>query len=121
MNKINQILDKKRNLYAIAAFAILMESLTTTFMKIGGKYPLFSLPYLTFFGIAVAIMAVYAVIWQLILERMPLTTAYLRKGISYVLVFFWAIVIFHETITLRQFIGVIVIIIGMVVSMTDEH
>lgn len=90
-------------------------------MKLGGRYPLFSFGYLAFFALAVMIMAIYAVIWQLILERMPLTTAYLRKGISYVLVFFWAVVIFHETITIRQIIGVIVIIIGMVVSMSDEH
>jgi len=103
----------------IAILAIFLESLTTSFMKLGGRYPLLSVGYLAFFGLAVTIMAIYAVIWQLILERMPLTTAYLRKGVSYVLVFFWAVIIFHETITLRHFIGMIVIIIGMVVSMTD--
>ena len=65
-------------------------------------------------------MGGYAVTWQLILERLPLTTAYLRKGITYVMAFVWAIVFFHETISVRQIIGITVIIIGMVVSMSDE-
>jgi drug/metabolite transporter (DMT)-like permease len=36
------------------------------------------------------------------------------------LIFVWAVLIFHEEITLKQIIGIIVIIIGMVVSMSDE-
>ena len=88
-------------------------------MKFGGRYPIFSPMYLFWFVMAVMVMGIYAVGWQLILERLPLMTAYLRKGISYVLVFVWASVLFHETITLQQIIGIIVIIIGMVVGMSD--
>ena len=72
------------------------------------------------FIIAVVLLGIYAVIWQLILERLPLTTAYLRRGISYILIFVWAILIFGETITLQQIVGIAVITIGMVVSMSDE-
>ena len=64
-------------------------------------------------------MGIYAVAWQLILERLPLTTAYLRKGVTYVLIFVWAAVIFGEQITVQQVIGIIIIIAGMVVSMSD--
>ena len=90
-------------------------------LKLGGQYPFMSPMYIMFFCLAVGIMGVYAVVWQLLLERLPLTTAYLRKGISYVLVFVWAYVIFREVITIKQIIGVIVIIIGMVVSMSDDR
>ncbi len=117
---LNQFLDKKRNLYALASIAILFESLTSPFLKLGGRYPFLSPMYLFWFCAAAAILGGYAVAWQLILERLPLTTAYLRKGVTYMLIFVWALLIFHERITLQQVIGIIVIIIGMVVSMSDE-
>ncbi|MCD8125948.1 MAG: transporter [Clostridiales bacterium] len=116
---IDEFLSKKRNVYILAFIAIFFESLTSPCLKLGGTYPFLSLPYLAWFGAAVALLAGYAVVWQLILEHLPLTTAYLRKGISYVLVFVWAALLFQEVITVQQIVGIIVIIIGMVVSMSD--
>ena len=113
---LDRFLDKKRNLYALAIVAIVFESLSSTVLKLGGQYPFLSTGYLFFFCLAVGIMALYAVAWQL-----PLTTAYLRKGLTYVLIFVWAAVFFHEQIQPKQIIGMAVIIVGMVVSMSDEH
>lgn len=121
MNRLNRFLDKKRNLYVLAIAAILFESLSAPFLKFGSQYPLLSPMYLFWFCMAVLIMGGYALTWQLILERLPLTTAYLRKGITYVMAFVWAVVFFHEDISFKQILGIIVIIIGMVVSMSDEH
>ena len=118
---LDRFLDKKRNLYALAIVAIVFESLSSTVLKLGGQYPFLSAGYLFFFCLAVGIMALYAVAWQLLLERLPLTTAYLRKGLTYVLIFVWAGVFFHEQIQPKQIIGMAVIIVGMVVSMSDEH
>ena len=87
---LDRFLDKKRNLYALAIVAIVFESLSSTVLKLGGQYPFLSTGYLFFFCLAVGIMALYAVAWQLLLERLPLTTAYLRKGLTYVLIFVWA-------------------------------
>lgn len=99
-----------------------MESLTSPCLKIGSQnYETFSPGYFFWFGLAVIILGIYAVCWQLILERIPLTTAYLRRGFSYILIFVWAVLIFHETITWKQILGILVIIVGMVVSISDEH
>ncbi len=116
---LDRFLDKKRNVYALAIVAIVFESLSSSVLKLGGQYPFFSHMYLLFFGVALIIMAIYALAWQLILERLPLTTAYLRKGLTYALIFIWAAVFFHEVITLKQIVGMTVIIVGMVVSMSD--
>ena len=119
---INKFLDRRRNVFLLAAFAVFMESLTSPCLKIGSlNYDTFSLGYFFWFGLAVASLGIYAVCWQLILERLPLTTAYLRRGFSYVLLFVWSTLIFHETITLKQIIGIAVICVGMVVSVSDEH
>ncbi len=121
VSKLNNFLNNKRNLYAIAFIAVVLESLSTTCLKIGGQYPFLSPMYLFFFGLTLLIMGIYAVTWQLVLERLPLTTAYLRKGITYILVFLWAYLFFGEEITIQQIIGIVVIFIGMVVSMRDEQ
>lgn len=117
---LDRFLDKKRNVYALALVAIVFESLSSSVLKVGGTYPFLSWGYLMFFGMALVIMAIYAVAWQLILERLPLTTAYLRKGLTYALIFIWAGVFFHEVVTLKQILGMAVIVVGMVVSMSDE-
>ena len=117
---LDRFLDNKRNLYAMALVAIVFESLSSSVLKVGGQYPFLSPMYLLFFGLALVIMAIYAVAWQLLLERLPLTTAYLRKGLTYALIFIWAAVFFDEVITLKQIIGMAVIIVGLVVSMSDD-
>ena len=72
---LDRFLDKKRNLYALAIVAIVFESLSSTVLKLGGQYPFLSTGYLFFFCLAVGIMALYAVAWQLLLERLPLARA----------------------------------------------
>ena len=81
-----------------------MESLTSPCLKLGGKHPFLSTGYIAWFCLAVMILGFYAVCWQLILEN-----------------FVWASLIFHETITWKQILGIIVISIGMVISISDEH
>lgn len=119
---LNHLLDKRRNVFLLAAFAVFMESLTSPCLKIGSQnYEPFSIGYFFWFGLAVVILGIYAVCWQLILERIPLTTAYLRRGFSYILLFVWSTLIFHEMITLKQIVGIAVISLGMVISVSDEH
>lgn len=98
-----------------------MESLTSPCLKLGGRYPFMSPGYIAWFCLAVLILCFYAVCWQLILEKLPLTTAYLRRGFSYILIFVWARLIFHEAITWKQILGIFVITIGMVISISDER
>ncbi len=117
---LNRLFEKKRNVYIFALIAIVIESFSSAILKIAGQYPLLSANYLLWFALAVAVMGIYAVAWQLVLEHLPLSTAYMRKGITYVLIFVWAAFLFHEAITLQQVVGIAVIIVGMAVSMRGE-
>ena len=113
---LNHLLDKRRNVFLLAAFAVFMESLTSPCLKIGSQnYETFSIGYFFWFGLAVVILGIYAVCWQLILERIPLTTAYLRRGFSYILLFVWSTLIFHEIISIKHIIGIEEIYLVMVI------
>lgn len=118
---LEKFLSKRSNIFLLAAVAIFMESLTSPCLKLGGRYPFMSAGYIAWFCLAVLILGFYAVCWQLILEKLPLTTAYLRRGFSYILIFVWARLIFHEAITWKQILGIFVITIGMVISISDER
>ena len=117
---LDNFLNKRSNIIILAIVAVFMESLTSPCLKLGGRYPFMSPGYIAWFCLAVAILGFYAVCWQLILEKLPLTTAYLRRGFSYILIFVWATLIFHEAITWKQILGIAVITVGMVISISDE-
>ena len=117
---LDNFLNKRRNIVFLAIVAVFMESLTSPCLKLGGRYPFMSPGYIAWFCLAVLILCFYAVCWQLILEKLPLTTAYLRRGFSYILIFVWATLIFHEAITWKQILGIAVITVGMVISISDE-
>ena len=115
-----KFLDNKVNLYLFAFAAVLVESFTSVFQKLAGQHPFMSVPFILLYCCAVGVMGIYAVMWQFILEKLPLSMAYLRKGASYILLYVWAMLFFNETLSVTQIIGSGVIIIGMVVSMSEH-
>ena len=60
-------------------------------------------------------------IYQICGELIPLTTAYLRKGILYILILFWSVLLFKEHVTVNNIIGSIIIIAGISLHGMDEH
>ena len=107
---LNKLLSRRRNVYIFALIAIFIESFSAVCLKMAGLYPVISTKYIFYFGSAVAIMGIYAILWQILLEYMPLTTAYL-----------WAFLIFDEHISVMQWIGTAIILGGMVVTQLGEN
>ncbi|MCI8364819.1 MAG: transporter [Eubacterium sp.] len=118
--KIDKLLEKPRNVYLFALIAILIESFSSVCLKLAGEFPVFSKNYVLYYFGALIIMGIYAVLWQLLLEHLPLTTAYLRKGVTYILLYLWAYIFFGEHISLMQWVGTAIILAGMVVSQMGE-
>ena len=116
---LNKLLEKKKNIYLLALIAILIESFSSVCLKFAGNYPTLSYKYILYYICAIIIMGIYAILWQLLLEYLPLTTAYLRKGITYILTYLWAYLFFSEQISIMQWIGTFIILTGMVISQTD--
>lgn len=62
---------------------------------------------------AIAVMGVYAILWQQILKRIELSVAYMFKGTSIIFVMMLAYLLFGEQITWNNIIGAIIIICGI--------
>lgn len=59
-------------------------------------------------------LGVYAVLWQQVIKRMPLSMAYMFKGTSLIFVLLISALLFGESITTNNLIGSAVIVFGIV-------
>lgn len=82
---------------------------------------MFSLPFFALYGMVLLILVIYAVFWQQIIKRMPLSVAYLNKPVSMIWGILWGIIFFQERLTMRMAIGAAAVLAGMImVVQADE-
>lgn len=101
-------------------FVLLIYSLLGIFSKLAAQYPLFSIPFLMCYGVVIINLGLYAIIWQQIIKRMPLITAYANKAITVIWGIVWGVLFFQETITMNRIFGALIIIVGIYFVVTDE-
>ena len=80
--------------------------------KLAAQQPFLSVGFILLYGGMLAALVVYAFGWQQVIKHLPLTTAYANKAITVVWGILLGFLLFGESITLRQFIGAAVIIVG---------
>lgn len=99
----------------------LVYACTSIFTKMASQQEVLSLPYLLWIAGAVGVMGLYAVLWQQVIARMPVSTAYMFKGTSLIFVLIFSVLLFNETITISNIIGSVVIIAGILLyARADE-
>ena len=105
----------KRDLSYFSLIGInLVYACTAIFTKMASRQEMLSWPYLMWIAGAVGVMGVYALLWQQVIARMPLSTAYMFKGTSLIFVLLISALLFGEAISLNNVIGAVIIIGGIV-------
>ena len=92
----------------------LVYACTSIFTKMASRQEMLSWPYLLWIAGAIGVMGVYAILWQQVIKRMPLSTAYMFKGTSLIFVLLFSALLFGEAITLNNVVGSAIIIVGIV-------
>ena len=92
----------------------LIYACTSICTKMASQQKMLSWPYLLWIASAIGVMGVYALLWQQVIARMPLSTAYMFKGTSLIFVLLFSVLLFGEAITLNNVIGAVVIVIGII-------
>ena len=70
----------------------------------------------------IALLGIYAIGWQQIIKRIPLTSAYANKAASVVWGFIWGILFFKEQMTIGKLTGLAMIVAGIVLySYADQE
>lgn len=118
---------RRENAWKIKYFVILhieliILSLSGVCSKMASKQQFMSKEFILYYGLVILNLAVYAIVWQQIIKKLPLNTAYANKAIMVVWGMLWGVIFFHEKITWNMIVGGIVVIIGVItVVMADEN
>ena len=105
--------DTLKNMVLLhGGFAVL--SLALVSQKFAGESDSF-IGFALFIGLAVFILAVYSVLWQILLLRVSLSAAFSHRGVLVIWGFFWGFIIFGERITTGQIIAACLIFIGIII------
>ena len=105
----------KKSTYLLLHISLLFSSLSGVCSKMASGYTdrIFSLQFIFWFGLVFVIMFGYAVIWQQILKRMPLTVAYANRPVTLIWGIIWGALIFEEKITWNMIVGAVIIFAGI--------
>jgi len=118
---VNKFVRKEWIIPLILLHIIMMiYSVSSVFSKLASKEDLLSFKFIVFYGLVIFILFIYAILWQQVLKKMPLTTAYANKAVVIIWGLVWGKLLFHEEITLKKIIASIVIMIGVGLVVTSE-
>jgi drug/metabolite transporter (DMT)-like permease len=71
--------------------------------------------FLFWFGMEFVVLGIYAILWQQMIKRFELSVAYANRSMAVVWSMIWAVIFFHDTITLKNVVGVCLVVIGTLV------
>ena len=63
---------------------------------------------------------VYAIAWQKVIKKFDLNVAYANRTVYLIWSQIWAVFIFHESLTVTNIIGLLVVFIGVLVVQKYE-
>lgn len=87
--------------------------------KLAAKQEFMSVKFILYYMAVLGILFLYAVLWQQILKRLPLVTAYSNKAVTVIWGILWGQLFFQEAINTKKIVGAVIIILGVILVVTD--
>ena len=116
MNPIEANGKKRRKItplqILILQAAVLVYTTSGIFLRFASKQPFLSLGFLLLYGAVIAVLGIYAIVWQQLIKRIDLSFAYANRATAILWSMLWAWLIFGETLSLQNFIGVGIVLAG---------
>lgn len=112
MKKIKNILLLQGVIILYTASGVMSKEASAA----GGNVPRF----LFFFGMEFVLLGIYALLWQQMLKRFELSVAYANRSMAVVWSMTWAVLFFHDTITIKNAAGVLLVVLGTMIINTQN-
>ncbi len=121
-NMKNNLETRKKNIknYVFLHIIIFLLSLGGILSKTASTRDFLSFEFLFFYGLMIFNLGLYAVLWQQMIKRIPLTTAFCNKAVSIIWGMLWGILFFHEIITWNMILGAVIVIIGVILVVRSD-
>lgn len=106
---------------ALLQAIVVIYTLSGVAGKLASGNGFLSLKFILFYGVEIAILGVYAILWQQIIKKLDLSVAYANRSIALLWSMAWAVLFFHETVTVTNIIGVLIVIAGTMLVNSEKH
>ena len=100
---------------------LVLYSCSGVLSKLASRYAFLSAGFCICYAGIIALLGIYAICWQQIIKRMPLTTAYANRAITVVWGMVWGVVVFKEHLGILQVAGGIVVLIGVALFASSDY
>lgn len=110
--------DKK--VFIALHLLLLFYSLSSVLSKLAAAEDFLSFKFCLYYGGMFCILVVYALGWQQILKRLPLTVAFANKAVTLVWSMVFGALLFKEQIHLNQLIGCALAVAGVILFVQPE-
>lgn len=100
---------------------LIVFSFGGVFSKMAAGYDFLSLNFCLCYGGLILILGIYAICWQQIIKRIPLTLAYANKAVTVIWGMIWGVLFFGENITVTKVIGAVIVIAGVILYSLEDN
>lgn len=100
---------------------IVIYTVSSVMAKLASASAKEPLRMLMFLGLEFVILVIYAVLWQQMIKRFDLSVAYANRSMAILWSMIWAVIFFHDEITLRNVLGVLIVLVGTVIVNLDAR
>ena len=100
---------------------LMVYSMSGICSKLAAGESFLSARFCIYYAVIIVLLGVYAIGWQQVIKRIPLTTAFANKAVTVVWGIVWGWLFFGESITSGKLIGAGMVIAGVVLfAKSDE-
>lgn len=99
---------------------VIIYSLSGVLSKLAAGEKFLSFKFFVFYAVEIFVLGIYALLWQQVIKKVDLSIAYANRAMAIIWSLIWAVIGFHEAITVKNIIGVIIILIGTVIVNTEH-
>lgn len=93
---------------------VMLYTFSSIVAKIASGKELFSPVFILLYGLEVVILGVYAILWQQMIKKFPLSVAYANRAMALLWSGVWAFFIFQEVLNGKQLLGMALVVIGTI-------
>lgn len=109
-----------KRVYIALHLLLLFYSLSSVLSKLAAGESFMSLRFCLCYGGMIVIQALYALGWQQILKRLPLTVAFANKAVTLVWSMVFGALLFGERISAKQLMGCALAVAGVVLFVQPD-
>lgn len=98
---------------------VIIYTINSIIGKLSAGEEFMSMRFILFYVAEVGVLGIYALLWQQMIKRFDLSIAYANRAMALIWSAVWAVVIFHESLSIKNIIGILLVIVGTVVVNTE--